>query len=929
MNFRKYAIRIIVVALGLVSGISQAQNLPRQYTKEHPLVYEDAWDLWPYVFLNEFGEPEGFNIDMLKLLFDKLDIPYVIRLKPTNIALQDLKEGRSDLMLGMAAPFHNDYATYGREVVQLFTHSIVSSKSLHRMVYTLDDISSHQVIVHTGSFSHHLIEERGWAFNCQPYGDMKEAIQRVISEGKGEIVWNTVSLTWLMRKFHTTDLQIAPINIPHGEYRFMSNDTLLLHKLDSAFAQLRSSEQMAPLLNKWFYPERKESGIPDWVQYVAAVVGVLAFLLLYYVIGLRIRERRMTRLIAKHNRRLALILHTTKVRVLLYDVKRQRLSWMNAKGEMDPQEHTFDDYRHLYSQESYDLLTSALNAIVGNRQDTSVVEITRKSEADHRRNVITLAVFRRTKRGTPSVIVGIIDDQTERLLQRHEAGDNLLRYRSIFSTSMIDMTYYNTEGLLTDINQKACTTFNCNREDLLAERVPFTYALEDPSVTLEEFDGCYSSHIIKAENNPNLADNIKILQTIYYEQQLVPVYDADDRFLGIVGSGRDVSEFVNSYHQLKRSIKKMMSAAIHVTDYINNINYALHAGGVRLVSYSPNTHILTIYKEMNVVQLTLTQSRCLSLIDDESRRKAIRLMNNMDQHSSDSIEAIITTNVRVKQHQRLSVLIDMIPVYGNKGEVESYFGLCRDVSNETETAKELEREKAKAQEVESVKNAFVRNMSHEIRTPITTVVGFAELFATDHDPADEPGFIAEIKSNASYLLKLVNDILFLSRLDAHMIEFRKTATDFAITFEAHCQMGWSQNQKSGVNYIVESPYEHLIVEIDDSNVGKIIGQVAENAARYTEQGFVRARYDHIGDQLLISIEDTGCGISAEQQQMMFERFGASFSGNSTGLGMPICKELAQQMGGSIYVNSAPEKGTTVWIIIPCKAIQTEKKLSTY
>ena len=230
--------------------------------------------------------------------------------------------------------------------------------------------------------------------------------------------------------------------------------------------------------------------------------------------------------------------------------------------------------------------------------------------------------------------------------------------------------------------------------------------------------------------------------------------------------------------------------------------------------------------------------------------------------------------------------------------------------------------------MENIKNVFLRNMSHEIRTPITTVVGFAELFAQEHDPADEDSFIAEIKYNASYLLKLVNDILFLSRLDAHMLEFTKSPIDFAFTFEGHCQMGWAKHTKPGVKYIVENPYEHLVVDIDDSNVGHIIEQTSENAARYTESGYVRTRYDYIGDKLVITIDDTGAGIDTKKQKHLFERFNTHTNQSGTGLGMPICMELAQQMGGAIHVNSAPGRGTTVWIVIPCKATLIEKKMLT-
>ena len=79
----------------------------KEYTEENPLVYEDAWDLWPYVFLNENGEPVGYNIDLLRMIFNELDIPYRIKLKPTQDALNDLKAGHADLMCGMDAHFHN------------------------------------------------------------------------------------------------------------------------------------------------------------------------------------------------------------------------------------------------------------------------------------------------------------------------------------------------------------------------------------------------------------------------------------------------------------------------------------------------------------------------------------------------------------------------------------------------------------------------------------------------------------------------------------------------------------------------------------------------------------------------------------------------------------------------------------------------------
>ena len=928
MRLNVIKVLAVLMMAALTSLETKGQDTaPKQYTKENPLVYEDAWDLWPYVFLNEHGEPEGFNIDMLKLVLDELKIPYIIKLKPTSEALEDMRTGRSDLMMRLAATFHEDYGHYGEEVVQMFTHSVVSVKSKPVEVNTLDDLGTHKVIVHEGSLSHRMMVDYGWEDNCIPIGDMKEAIQQICSKGEGYILWNTLSLKYLMKKYHTDELQITPINIPPGEYKFYSNDTLLLSRLDSIYARLYATDRMQPILNKWFYPERVDTGIPDWVGYVAAVTGLLAFLLAYYTLSLRIREWKMKKLIAKHNKRLALVLQTTKIRVWLYNVQRRSFVWLDSEGEMEKQEYELQDFAQNLKPESFRILNKALDQIAKGEKEELAVELMSDETARNRQYLCTLSVFRRSKEGHPTAIIGMTDDQTEQLQAQRKAKDNMLRYQSIFSTSMVDMTYYNTEGILTNINQKACETFNCSREELLAERVSFNHAVEEMDMTVDNFEGCYSTHLIKVSNNPNLAKAIKFPENVYYEQKLVPVYDTGNHFLGIFGSGRDVSEFVNSYHQMKHSVEQLMAAAKDVTEYISNINLTLHEAGVRLVNYCPHLHILTVYKEMNVVQLKLTQSRCLALVDEKSKRSAIRLLNSMDMLTNEAVDMDIKTILQSGE-KSLTLQFHFIPVFDKEGKVDNYFGLCRDISEEKATEEELVYEKAKAQEVENIKNVFLRNMSHEIRTPITTVVGFAELFAQEHDLADEDNFIAEIKHNASYLLKLVNDILFLSRLDARMLEFTKSPIDFAFTFEGHCQMGWAKYTKPGVKYIVENPYEHLIVDIDDSNLGHIIEQTSENAARYTESGFVRTRYDYIGDKLVITIDDTGAGIDTKKQEHIFERFNTQTNHSGTGLGMPICMELAQQMGGAIYMNTAPGKGTTVWIVIPCKASLVEKKMLT-
>ena len=225
-----------------------------------------------------------------------------------------------------------------------------------------------------------------------------------------------------------------------------------------------------------------------------------------------------------------------------------------------------------------------------------------------------------------------------------------------------------------------------------------------------------------------------------------------------------------------------------------------------------------------------------------------------------------------------------------------------------------------------LKNAFLLNMSYEIRTPLNAVLGFAELFNQEHDPADEPVFVEEIKKSSNSLLELVNDILFLSRLDAHMIEINPTYTDFATVFDGYCLMGWS-DVKPGVKVVVENPYDHLVVNIDEGNVAQVIQKLCLNAAYYTHDGFLRAKYEYRRGVLTIIIEDTGEGIDAETLPKVFDRFVTNQKEEhcGTGLGLPIVKELVEQMGGTVDFQSDLGKGTTAWVSIPCEVTTIEKK----
>ena len=157
-----------------------------------------------------------------------------------------------------------------------------------------------------------------------------------------------------------------------------------------------------------------------------------------------------------------------------------------------------------------------------------------------------------------------------------------------------------------------------------------------------------------------------------------------------------------------------------------------------------------------------------------------------------------------------------------------------------------------------------------------------------------------------------------------MVEITPQPCNFADSFEAQCRNGWDRYMNPHTKYVVENPYDQLIVDIDAENLGRAIVQVAANAAQHTSSGSVRARCEYIGRRLIISVDDTGKGIPAEELKRIRETEPGG-THNTKGLGLAITKELVGQMGGTLEISSEEGSGTTVYITIPCQATIIKRK----
>ena len=158
--YKRAMMMLLSVHLSLAVGFAQSDTT-RVFSESSPLIYEDVWDLWPYSFLNDNGDPD-------------------IRLKPSSEAYHDLKEGKSDLMLGLAQGFHDEFGMYSKNAVTLFTQSVVTPMNKPVEIKAFRDLGKPglKVIVNDSSLCHHLMIDYGWGANALPDKDIGEAIQR-------------------------------------------------------------------------------------------------------------------------------------------------------------------------------------------------------------------------------------------------------------------------------------------------------------------------------------------------------------------------------------------------------------------------------------------------------------------------------------------------------------------------------------------------------------------------------------------------------------------------------------------------------------------------------------------------------------------------------------------------------------------------------
>ncbi|HPT05055.1 MAG TPA: transporter substrate-binding domain-containing protein [Candidatus Egerieousia sp.] len=255
---------------------------------------------------------------------------------------------------------------------------------------------------------------------------------------------------------------------------------------------------------------------------------------------------------------------------------------------------------------------------------------------------------------------------------------------------------------------------------------------------------------------------------------------------------------------------------------------------------------------------------------------------------------------------------------GRDGVVTKFVGFRRDNTKLVEVQQELKVEMEKAKEADKLKSSFLANMSHDIRTPLNAIVGFANLLQEKDNAESRDEYIGLINANSELLLRLVNDILDLSKIEAGAVQIAEQEFDMSICF-ANILNSVMSKVPVGVKLVENNPYKECIIFSDRQRIAQILTNFITNAIKYTIHGTITASYVYENGGVKLSVSDTGIGIPEEKQHRIFQRFEKldNFA-KGTGLGLSICKAIVDTCGGKIGFFSKENQGSTFWAWIPCK-----------
>jgi len=498
----------------------------------------------------------------------------------------------------------------------------------------------------------------------------------------------------------------------------------------------------------------------------------------------------------------------------------------------------------------------------------------------------------------------------ERKRNEEQINNQNARLNAIFESGTHHMWSLNRGYELTSFNRNFAASF----ERRIGQKLmPYTRLDDAPLLTVHEnsFKFWDEKYQLAFEGKPQHFEVHLQNPESWREVYLNPIYREDGTFEEISGIALDITDKKASQLALAKSEEKFR----HIFESFQDVYYRITLGG-KFELVSPSVKQLLGYTEEEIVDHNV------SLLYAYPEDREILVQRVLEQESIREFEVQMVC----KDGTRKTVLLDARLVYDDQGDPMGLEGVARDVSELKRTQIALLKAKEEAENLLKVKTQFLANMSHELRTPMNGIIGMIDLLSQMNNDAEQSEYIDTLRKSSDALLAILNDILDLSKIQAGKLVMHESGVDLHETLDKIHSLFANRAQQKDLDFTYSiSPGTPRYIITDETRLLQILSNLTSNAIKFTSAGKVSIKVSSTAlsedkYRLHVRVKDSGIGISAQDQQLLFTEFtqvdnSSTKTFGGTGLGLAISKQLTHMLGGNIGVESVPGDGSTFWFDI--------------
>ena len=893
---------------------TDAQSLSEKYNAKRPVVVVCDWDKPPYEFLNNNGEPAGSNIDVMRAVMKEIDIPVKFVMKEWSIALRTFERGNADIIFANARRYTKDPYVVSENIINYNRVRVATHADSTGMI-TFRQLEREGAVFKPADYSaRYFMDGDSINTSFMEFQTPKVALLGLLNGDYKYYVWGEEPLKWKIKELNLEGIVLNDVGIPISEVHVIGRDRQLVEQIDDQYSRLKQRGEIATIQDRWFHPERIEEEMDLHWLYISLGILVLMGIMWFFIWLARRHVVSATRNHRELNDMMGQALRMGNFIIMEYDIKRDRV--INRHGDLLPPDGlTLQEFTNRIHADQQQEFIQKTNALLEGRE--------RRFELDKRWNAGTPeephwlnfqghAICELDRDGRPAYIFNVIHDVTQEVEEDRAARNLVHKYQVLTNLPFVAMSFYDNKGYLYSINDTMKELCAIDRDD------EAQHFWENVSM--------FDIPLLQGMISPNSKDGVSFCQHFeypdfglnkYIDVSIQPLFNADGGLVNYFCTTFDVTRECDLYREGLQLAKENEQTQQEIALQNDRLRYLLSHSERYLIRSNIHDEQIAFYRTLDQPEYQHSFSRFQRVLAKEDREPVMNILYDDKTRSPQTATIHI---IEPSEGQTGTVFtITFNPILNDQGEIIGHEGIASDITRITETSSQLAKETILAEESLRMKSAFMASMTHELRTPLNAIIGFTSVLEALGDSPERGEYVRIIHNSTDMLQRLINDIIEASSISYGAFPIKPEETDFAIAFEDICITLAQRVQDPNVEFQKENPFDHFPTIIDIGRIQQVLTNFVTNAVKFTTQGHIRLGWKPKDNGLYLYCEDTGKGIPADKQALIFEQFvKLDEFVQGTGMGLAICKSIAERCGGRIGVSSEGEgKGSTFWLWVPC------------